>query len=113
MHATMQADPQPRYELHNCESNEFSGDLRYAQPRARSSQVLDLTGADLRYATDDPATIFPSGQDFTVSPWGIPGGLPPWAAVAIPVPGAERFGNERGRHRSGSWHSAKPSTQLG
>ena len=51
----------------------------------------DLTGADVSFATMtdllyNEETIFPSGNTYDAPPWGLDGGISPWAAGMIPVP---------------------------
>jgi hypothetical protein len=45
-----------------------------------------LTGADLAAALYDELTVFPSGDTYDISPWGLDGGIEPWIAGMIPVP---------------------------
>jgi hypothetical protein len=51
----------------------------------------DLTSADLAFANltgslFDELTIFPSGNAYDVSPWGLHNGITPWGAGMIPTP---------------------------
>ena len=51
----------------------------------------DLTNADLSSAIlsgsqYDEFTVFPSGNTYDLPPWGLDGGVTPWAAGMIPVP---------------------------
>jgi uncharacterized protein YjbI with pentapeptide repeats len=84
LNATMQATLNLATDFTN--ANLSSCDLRSSQLQGAILAGADLTNANLLYATYDPATIFPSGNNYAVSPWGLPGGVSPWAAGMIPVP---------------------------
>jgi len=47
---------------------------------------ISLDNAGLTGAQYDELTLFPSGFDYAVSPWGLSGGSSPWDAGMIAVP---------------------------
>ncbi len=60
--------------------------LRFARLEGAILTGAGLASATLTGATYDETTIFPSGSDYSSSPWGLPGGIAPWNAGMIPVP---------------------------
>lgn len=90
LHATMQATLNLATDFTNADLS--SCDLRSSQLQGAILTGADLTNANLLYANYDATTIFPSGQNYAVPPWGLPGGSSPWSAGMIPVP-EPRFGS--------------------
>jgi uncharacterized protein YjbI with pentapeptide repeats len=63
-----------------------NADLADANLAGANLTGISLANAELSGAEYDELTIFPSGSDYTVSPWGLAGGASPWGLGMISVP---------------------------
>ncbi|MBK7947172.1 MAG: pentapeptide repeat-containing protein [Deltaproteobacteria bacterium] len=66
-------------------------DLSFSNLLGANLSNANMTSADLSFtfltgATYNESTIFPSGNTYAISPWGLDGGITPWNAGMIPVP---------------------------
>lgn len=66
-------------------------DLAFSNLLGSSLSNADMTSADLSFAVltgaaYNESTIFPSGDTYATSPWGLDGNVTPWDAGMVPVP---------------------------